>query len=542
MNIRSSITLASTLFLAFAVAGCNMPKPEDMPGAKKSRDEGTAEKGDLLVEVVDTGNIEAAKMVEVKSRVGGRLARLLVDEGDIVSAGQLIAVVDPQETQLSVNQQKAQLAGAEAGLQRQRIDTGKRRVAIQNNIERMKSRLKQLEMELKNQPALTRASIGSATNSVAAQQRALDQLVKVTQPNTATQVQNALADAKNNLQNSQYEYDRRKGLLEKGYVSEKDVQAAELSLQLARTRLSEAQDRLTRLPEEQRIERERQEKVLAQSRNELDRATVNQFQDKSKEEEYRQAKQQLIDAQNDLKDLPSLGASERQQAASVQQLKYLVADGDRQLGETQIKAPITGVVAKRYIQQGELVTASGSFNAGTQIIRIDDRGKLLTKLNINEIDVARMQVGQTALMTVDAVPEVNFTGTVTKIAPAQNTSTGTDAVIKYQVEVTFDKGDDRLKAGMSAKCRIHTIDKKNVVKIGINFLGTDDKGHFVMLAPANKKDPKSKPTRVDIVIGAKSGTEVEVVSGLKGGEAIVTPSYKGPKRQGMMGPGGGDDE
>ena len=539
MNFRSLI-LASGLILAFAVAGCGMPKPEDMPGAKKSRDEGFAEKGDLVVEVIETGNIEAAKMVELKSRVGGRLAKLLVDEGDVVQQGQLIAVVDPQETQLSVNQQKAQLNGAVAGLERQRIDIAKRRVTIQNNIARMQSRLSQLQMELKNQPALTQATIGSATNSLAAQQRGLDQLVKVTQPNTVTQVQNTLQDAKNNLQNSQYEYDRRKGLLEKGYVSEKDVQAAELQLQLARTRLTEAQVRLTRLPEEQRIERERQEKVLAQAKNELDRANANRFQDKSKEEEYRQAKQQLVDAQNDLKDLPSLGAGQRQQQASVNQLKFLVEDGDRQLGETQIKAPLSGVVAKRYIQQGELVTASGSFNAGTQIIRIDDRSRLLVKLNINEIDVARMQLGQTAIVTVDAVPEVGFSGKVTKIAPAQNVAT-TDAVIKYQVEVTFDKGDDRLKSGMSAKCRIQTINRKGVVKIGVNFLGTDDKGKFVMLAPANKKDPKSKPTRVDITTGAKSGTEVEVVTGLKGNEAIVTPSYKGPARKNMFG-GGGDEE
>lgn len=513
-----------------------------MPGAKQKRDEGAATKGDLFVEVVDTGNIEAVKTVEVKSRVGGRLAKLLVDEGDVVTAGQLIAVVDPQETQLSVNQQKAQLSGAMAGLERQKIDTAKRREAILTNIERMKSRLAQMDLELKNQPALTQAAVNSATSNVAAQEKALDALVNVTQPNTATAVKNGVTDAQNNLRNAQLELDRRRGLLDKGYTSARDVESAQLQVELAQSRLSEAIDRQNRLPNEQRIERERQEKLLAQARSELDRANANRFADRSKQEEYRQAQQQLKDAQNDLRDLPSLMASQRQQKASVDQLRYLVADGDRQLGETQIKAPLSGIVAKRYIQAGELVTASGSFNAGTPIVRVDDRSKLLVKLNINEIDVARMAIGQVATLTVDAVPEANFTGRVTKLAPAQNAASATDAVVKYQVEVTLDSSDPRLKSGMSAKCRVRTVDLKNVVKIPINYLGTDEKGTYVMLAPADAKDKNAKPTRREVKVGVKSATELQIVSGLTGNEALVTPAYKGPKRQGMMNFGGDDED
>jgi RND family efflux transporter MFP subunit len=310
---------------------------------------------------------------------------------------------------------------------------------------------------------------------------------------------------------------------------------------LAHTRQTEAEARLARLPEEQRIERQRQERLVAQARTDLTRAQANRYQDKAKLEEHRQAKQQLSDALNDLKDMPSLKASQRQQAASVRQLRYQVADGDRQLGETQIKAPLGGVVAKRYVQQGELVTSSGSFNAGTAIVRIDDRSRLMVKLAINEIDIARMEVGQRAAVTVDAVPEASFVGKVTTIAPAQN-AVGGDAVVKYRVEVTLDEADPRLKSGMSAKVRVRTVDQKGVVKIPIQFLGTDDKGNFVMLPAEKPKDPKSKPKRKDIKIGVKSGTEVVIVSGLAAGEKIVTPTYKGPPRQGMMQFGNEEEE
>lgn len=535
------LSLASSVALALLLAGCNMPKPEDLPGAKKNRDETTVEKGELVIEVVETGNIEAAKTVELKSRVGGRLAKLLVDEGVSVTEGQLIAVVDPQETQLQVNQQKAQLSGAEAGLERQRIDTAKRRELIQTNIARMRSRLAQMELEIKNQPVLSKANVDSATHALAAQERALTQVLKVTQPNLAVQVRNALQDARNNLANAQFEFERKQALLAKGYVSEREAQATELTLQLAISRFGEAESRVAHLPDEQRIERERQERQVAQARVDLVRAQTNRYQDKTKLEELKQARQQLSDAQADLRDLPSLAASQRQQAASVRQLQYQVADGDRQLGETQIKAPVAGVIAKRYVQQGELVTSSGSFNAGTAIVRIDDRSRLIVKLAINEIDIARMLVGQTATVTVDAVPESSFVAKVTKIAPAQNAAAG-DAVVKYQVEVSIDGADDRLKSGMSAKVRVRTVDKKGVVKIPLQFLGTDDKGYFVMFPAANPKDPKSKPIRKDIKIGVKSGTEVEVTSGLVGGEKLVTPTYKGPKRQGMMQFGNSDEE
>lgn len=539
MSYRS-ITLAASIALALSLVGCNMPQGAALPGAKEKRDNGEAVKGDLVVEVIDTGNIEAVKTVEVKSQVGGRLDKLMVDEGDTVTEGQLIAVVDPQQTQLTVNQQKAQLSGALAGLQKQRIDTEKRRTQIQTNIARMKSRLAQMELELKNQPALTQAAVDSAASNVAAQEKALDALIHVTQLNTATSVKNGVTDAENNLRNAQLELDRRKGLLDKGYTSARDVESAQLQVELNQSRLAEARDRQKRLAEEQRIERERQERLLAQARSELDRASTNRFVDKSKQEEYRQAQQQLRDAENDLRDVPSLLAQQKQQQSSIDQLKFQVADGDRQLRETQIKAPLTGIVAKRYIQAGELVTPSGSFNAGTPIVRVDDRSRLLVKLNINEIDVARMQVGQNATLTVDAVPEASFTGKVTKLAPSQNASTATDAVVKYQVEVTLDGSDPRLKSGMSAKCRVRTVDLKNVVKIPVNFLGTDDKGNFVMLAPADPKDKKAKPTRREVKVGIKSATEIQITSGLSGGEKIVTPEYKGPKRQGFnFGP---DDE
>src|SRR5688500_8305406 len=78
----------------------------------------TVTRGELIVKVVETGTIDAVKSVEVKSRASGRLARLLVDEGDFVEKGQLIGVIDPRETQLRVEQDAAQLRGARSAAEK----------------------------------------------------------------------------------------------------------------------------------------------------------------------------------------------------------------------------------------------------------------------------------------------------------------------------------------------------------------------------------------------------------------------------------------
>src|ERR1700722_15183028 len=77
----------------FALKGLKPPAPKTADASV------TVQRGDLSVQVVETGTLNADNVVELKSLVSGRLKTLLVDEGDRVKAGQLIAVIDPRETQ-----------------------------------------------------------------------------------------------------------------------------------------------------------------------------------------------------------------------------------------------------------------------------------------------------------------------------------------------------------------------------------------------------------------------------------------------------------
>lgn len=534
---RKPASILALIVTFWAVGGC-------LPGGQKPKDDGSlkVEKGDLKVEVVETGALSAIRTVEVKSRASGRVKALYVDEGAEVVAGQLIAEIDPRETQLQVDQNSAQVAGAEAGARAQSVQIAQRRVTAKNALEKAQSALRQIQMELKAQPTLTNASISSAQSAFDQARQSLSQLDTVTHPNARTATEIALQDAQNSLSNAQSESSRLERLLQQGYVAKRDTEAADLQVKLAQTKVRTARENLDRLAASQKLEREQAVERVTQARAQLEQSRANSIQDSVKREQYLRAIREVSDARAALRDVDALIAQRQQQLAQVSQLRSVLSDGQRQLGETRIVAPSAGVVTDRPVQVGELVSSLNSFSAGTTIFKIEDRSQMVVKLNINEIDVAKLSTGMTAEVKIEAFPNETFQGKVTKIAPSNlaTAATSTDAVVKYEVEVTMDNVDRRMKSGMSAKCTMRVIDQKEVVRIPLSYLGRDEKGAFVMLKPADPKNKKDKGTRVDVKTGAQSAAMVEITSGLTPGQVIVKPEFTGPKRKGMMSFGDGD--
>jgi len=343
--------------------------------------------------------------------------------------------------------------------------------------------------------------------------------------------------------------------LAKGYVPKRDVETAQMDLNSAKTRLNTAEQKLARLPAEQQLEVRQAEERIKDTKAALDRSIANRIQDDSKRDEYIRALNDLRDAQTSLRDVEALRAGKNQQLASVEQIQTQLSDALRQLGETEIRAPVSGIVSKRLVQEGELVSSLGSFSSGTPVVRIDDRSAMLIKLQINEIDVAKLKTGLATKVDVDAFPGKTFEGKVSKISPANttasanNASTSGDPVVKYDVEVRMENAPDILKTGMSARCTMIVSELKNVLKLPAEFVGRDKDVRFVMVLPAGAKagDPKVQPTRVVVKVGESVGAFTQVIEGVKEGDRVAKPAYNGPKRKGAMqfGPddeGGGDSK
>lgn len=498
--------------------------------------------------MVETGTIDAIKSVDVKGRVTGRLAKLFVEEGDSVKAGQVIALIDPKETRLLLEQNQAQLRGAQTVVGRSALEIDQRHIQNIAALKAAQSHLAQLTVQNAIQPTLTASNILQARTALRTAEEDRIRLLDSLHPTQRASTRSSMEEAQANFDNAQSEYRRQSELVQKGFVSSRSLESAKLAIDVAKTRLTTAQVNAAKLEAQLSAEKVKADQGVLQAKAALETAMANQSQNFLRQQDVLQAQADLAKAKAALKDDEIMRYQRMQSQASVDQLKSVVGDAQRQLGETTIISPISGVVTSKNLQVGELATGLSSFSSGTTIVKIEDRSKMRVRLDVNEIDVARMSVGMRTTVDVDALPERSFHGTVTKIAPAskdiqnsqsnQITTTSSDAVVKYTVEVVINDADRFLKSGMSAKVTLDLVRHDNVLILPIEFVLREGRNAFVMVMGADKLHPTKSAVRT----GPSSGSEVEIVSGISEGAIVAKPDFKGPARKGAMQFGGDDSQ
>ncbi|MDH4387985.1 MAG: efflux RND transporter periplasmic adaptor subunit [Fimbriimonas sp.] len=539
------VQFGSMALVAIALVGCG--KREEVVAEKPY----TVTKGDVSVSIIESGTVDAIRSVEVKPQITGRISKLLVDEGDQVVEGQLLAVIDPQETRLSYDQTNSQLVGAEAGVARSTIEIAQRKKTAAVALAQAEARVTQLELEVKNTPALLKAEIASAEANLRSAEADRDRIKNSTQPTQIAATKATLQEAEQNLRNSKFEYERQVELEKQGYSALRNVQNAQLNVQLAQTRLENARVAMNRQEAGLEADMKRANEAVAAAETTVRRAKTNLYTVASKRAELDSARAEVLRARAGLSDPALLEKSRQQGEASVAQLRSALQESARKLNETSIKSPLTGTISKKLLQIGEMASGLSSFSAGSTIFKIEDRTKMRVKLAVNEIDIAKLSVGMPAEVAVDAVPNEKISGKISKMAPARQlvngaeVQVGTDAVVKYEVEIVLDKTVPALRSGMSAKCTMNVASSKNVVFLPVEYVEKKEDEFFVYFpGAAVKKGEVAKPTKQKIKVGVISNSRYEVLSGVKAGDSVVKPTFSGPPRKGFMQMGpddGGDD-
>src|SRR5689334_10453137 len=143
----------------------------------------TVHRGDLPIKVAETGTVEPMTKAEVKSKVGGKVLRLLAAEGDRVRTGQVLAVLDPIEQQTQVGQIRAQVAAARARLAQAKSQAGSQVRTVQLAIAEAKEQLRSAESRLAQavrqervQPHLTKMLVAQSQASDLASRQVLARL------------------------------------------------------------------------------------------------------------------------------------------------------------------------------------------------------------------------------------------------------------------------------------------------------------------------------------------------------------------------------
>jgi multidrug efflux pump subunit AcrA (membrane-fusion protein) len=137
---------------------------------------------------------------------------------------------------------------------------------------------------------------------------------------------------------------------------------------------------------------------------------------------------------------------------------------------------------------------------------------------VSEIDVGKILVGNKVVMKLDAFPNEIFNGFVFYIAPAETNNAG---VISYQIKISFDKTDTRLKSGLTANVDIQTKNKDNVLVLPQYAIFQNDQGTFVETLVNNKINQNP----VTLGISDQKGN-VEVISGVTEGEQVLNIGLK----------------
>jgi len=189
-------------------------------------------------------------------------------------------------------------------------------------------------------------------------------------------------------------------------------------------------------------------------------------------------------------------------------------------GNYFIRAPFDGIVGKLDVTVGDSVSTGGI--AATLISK-----NQFATISLNEVDVAKVKVGDKATLTFDAVDGLTLTGTVSSV---DLVGTVTQGVVNYDADVTFDVADPRVLTGMSVSADIITAADSDVLSVSSSAVKSDAQGSYVLVFNpplANTGGTKGvisavAPTTVPVTIGLSDNTNTEIISGLTEGEQVVT--------------------
>jgi HlyD family secretion protein len=234
------------------------------------------------------------------------------------------------------------------------------------------------------------------------------------------------------------------------------------------------------------------------------------------------------------------------------------------LDKTVSRAPFDGLVTNVPVRQGETVVLGIQNAEGSTLMTLADMSVITAEVKVDETDIVNVALNQPAEVTVDALPGRVFKGHVTEVgdqallrttgvATSQST-TGTEEAKDFKVIVTLDQTSDELRPGLSTTAKITTAHRPNALVLPIQALvqrdpaaekalaenegksskgtvsaasGTDPKPQLVQgVYVLRTEHKKLRVVFVPVTTGVTGATDIEVLSGVKEGDEIVTGRYK----------------
>jgi HlyD family secretion protein len=239
----------------------------------------------------------------------------------------------------------------------------------------------------------------------------------------------------------------------------------------------------------------------------------------------------------------------------VAQIQAMVSRSQDVLSQYEVVAPLDGVVTNLPVRAGETVVPGIQNSSASTIMTIADMSIITAEVHVDETDIVNVKIGQSADVTIDAIPNQTFKGKVIEIGDtalvrstgvaASQSQTSSQEAKDFKVVIALDIPEEMVRPGLSCTAKITTATRPHALAIPIQALTIRQKGQLEEPKPG--KQPPSDPAAQkaakeelqgvflvkdgkaafhEVKTGITGATDTEVLDGLKDGDQIVTGSYQ----------------
>ncbi|MCI0520706.1 MAG: efflux RND transporter periplasmic adaptor subunit [Chloroflexi bacterium] len=455
--------------------------------------------GSLTATVGATGLVRANQTAQLAWRTTGTVERVLVAVGEAVEKDQPLATLEQTTLPQNVILAQADLVSAQRALDDLLNSQFQQAQALQN-VEKA-----QQALDDALNPELAQAQ---ALEAIAAAQKAVEDAERVyrwsLQPSSGSSIDEAEAQvtlAKDRLDQAQERY--------APYADKPEDNLTRARLQIELANAQQQYDAAVRNYNGLTGTSGATDQAVAQANLETARAQQLEAQrewerikDGASPADVALLEAQLADAQREWERLKE-GADPDDLAAA----QARVAAAQATLAQASITAPFAGVVTQAESRPGDQAAP------GALAFRLDDLTRLLVDVQVSEVDINRIQTGQAVTLVFDAIPNQEYHGVVSEVAPV---GAATQGVVDFTVTVELTDADDAVRPGMTAAVNIVVNELNDVLLAPNRAVRVEEGVRVVYVLRSGVLEP------VEITLGASSETHSEVIAGeLKEGDAIV---------------------
>ncbi|MDE2311824.1 MAG: efflux RND transporter periplasmic adaptor subunit [Patescibacteria group bacterium] len=472
-----------------------------------------AQKATVIASVTGTGQVSEENKIDLTPKTAGTITSINVKQGDKVKAGQTIAVIDETNNLISLKQAQAAVASAQAsydklvaGATADQISLSKLSVtSAQQALDQAKSTYQTTQQQQSltvskalsswfndNLQAVASGTPSTVTVTVSGNYNGTDKgqyIISLYSTGTGLYYSvEGLAKTSGQVQTN-IPLPIGNGLYitfgSTGSLSQNTLWTVDIPNERSTNYLSD-QTAYNSALQAQTVALNQAQNAINTAENNLQQAQIqlNQTQSPPTDADLASSQAQLLNAQAQLQNA--------QQAYS----------------DNIIKSPWDGTVAQlNYTRAGQQATT------GTAIATVITDHQVAT-ISLNEVDVAKIKVGQKATLNFDAIDGLQITGEVAQVDTIGTVSQG---VVTYNVKIGMDTQDDRVKPGMSVSASIITNVAADVLTVPNGAVKTSGNTSYVQILGSD-----GKPQNQTVTTGLADDTNTQILSGLNEGQEVVT--------------------